>query len=142
MTRWRRSNSEACHFAEAQLMQDLARLGIRGRVGLLRLKGGEPRQHGAGNAGVEPQKLDGDDDAVASECGRKPGYAGIGIEAFRRRGQQHGEIGNRSIDEAARHRARCRKPDAVAAQRGVRTTGETKVAEKGDGRGGTACRAR
>jgi hypothetical protein len=55
------------HLAAADLVQDLARLGIALRVMVDRLVGGEEPQHAAGEVGIEPERLEGGDERVAPE---------------------------------------------------------------------------
>ena len=71
------------HLAAAHLVQDLSGLGVGERIDGFGLIEGEPLQHAARNARIDPQHLQRCDEAVAAERGRIPGNPCIGIAALR-----------------------------------------------------------
>ena len=86
---------ERRHFAAAHFMQNFSRLGIRLRIGGLRLIGGKALQHAAGDARIDPQHLHGGDEAVAAKRRRIPGSASIRISPFGRVRRQHMQVSHR-----------------------------------------------
>ena len=86
------------HLPVADLVDDLARLGVPFRVLLLRLGGGQEAEHAAGERRIVPEVLIGGDDAVAAEDGAVPGDAGVGVEAVPGLGRHHLEVGGRAAE--------------------------------------------
>ena len=76
-------------------MQDFSGLGVGQRIDALGLIEGEPLQHAARDARIDPQHLQRGDQSVAAERGRIPGDARIRIAALRGLGHQHVEVGHR-----------------------------------------------
>ena len=93
-----RDFAERRHLAAAHLVQDLAGLRVRGGIVGGGLERGEPAQHAARDAGIEPEHLQRGDQSVAAERGRVPGDARIWISPLRRVGHQHAQVGHRPAE--------------------------------------------
>jgi hypothetical protein len=90
--------AQAGHFAVTRFMKDFAWLGVGAGVDGGGLSGRKVRQHPARDCGIEPQRFQGRDDAVAPEDRTVPGDAGVGIGPLWQMGHQNIEIGDAAVD--------------------------------------------
>ena len=137
-----RNLAQRRHFARTHLMQDLAGLASAAESLAVAWIGREPAQHAARDGGVAPQHLHRGDQAVAAECGRVPGNAGVRISPLGRAGAEHGEVGGRAaqhfVEEIVR---RLDRRHARSVRRAVRDAPRASRAWKASGLGSDASRA-
>ena len=101
-----RNLAKRSHFAGAHLVQDFTGLGVGLRVEIGRLMGREPLEDAERDARIEPEALQGGDEAVAAERRRIPGDAGVRVGPFGRIGQQDREIRGRPAQHLVEHLVR------------------------------------
>ena len=75
--------AEARHFGAARLVQDLAGFGVLLRVDVVRLGGGQVAEDAARELRMDPEQLQGGNDAVAPKRRAEPGHAGVRVLAAR-----------------------------------------------------------
>ncbi len=88
--------AHARHLAVAHLVDDLARLRLLRLVHAVGLRRGEELEHAARDAGVDPQRLECGDDAVAAEWSAEPRHSGVRIRPILRVCDEHAQVGGRA----------------------------------------------
>ena len=111
--------AEVGHLAAPRFVEHLARLGVAKRVGRPRLMRRQEAQHAAGRRRIEPQKLQGGEDAVPPEGRAEPRHAGERVDSPGRARHHHSEIGGGSAKPGVESLARC--ANARSASRGARS---------------------
>ena len=109
--------------ADPHLVQDLARLLLRARVGAGALPAGQRAQRAGGEIGAERQRHACGPERVAAEQGQIPGGAGgqvVVVGRGRVRGEQPGQVGDAPVDQRGQPvvaRAHRRRPPELAGRR-------------------------
>ena len=112
-----RDLAERGHLAAPGLVQDLARLGVAGRIGPRRLGRGQRHQHAARDGRIRPEQRERREDPVAAEDRAEPRDPRVRIRAVRRLGDHHREVRTRPLEPLVHDdRSTCAPPSAATAR--------------------------